>query len=33
MMDYETIQRACAILSPVYDFLFDKVLSRPGGGY
>ena len=25
MMDYETIKRAYAILSPVYDFLFDKV--------
>ena len=25
MMDYETINRAYAILSPVYDFLFDKV--------
>ena len=24
-MDYETIKRAYAILSPVYDFLFDKV--------
>jgi phosphatidylethanolamine/phosphatidyl-N-methylethanolamine N-methyltransferase len=24
-MDYETINRAYAILSPVYDFLFDKV--------
>ncbi len=25
MMDYKTIKRAYAILSPVYDFLFDKV--------
>jgi phosphatidylethanolamine/phosphatidyl-N-methylethanolamine N-methyltransferase len=25
MMDYKTIERAYAILSPVYDFLFDKV--------
>ena len=25
MMDYETINRAYAILSPVYDFLFDKI--------
>ncbi|HTX52093.1 MAG TPA: methyltransferase domain-containing protein [Candidatus Baltobacteraceae bacterium] len=25
MMDYETIKRAYAILSPVYDFLFDKI--------
>ena len=25
MMDYETIKRAYAVLSPVYDFLFDKV--------
>ncbi len=25
MMDYDTIKRAYAILSPVYDFLFDKV--------
>ena len=25
MMDYETIKRAYAILSPYYDFLFDKV--------
>jgi phosphatidylethanolamine/phosphatidyl-N-methylethanolamine N-methyltransferase len=25
MMDHETIKRAYAILSPVYDFLFDKV--------
>ncbi len=25
MMDYKTIQRAYAMLSPVYDFLFDKV--------
>ena len=24
-MDYETINRAYAILSPVYDFLFDKI--------
>ncbi len=24
-MDYETIKRAYAVLSPVYDFLFDKV--------
>jgi phosphatidylethanolamine/phosphatidyl-N-methylethanolamine N-methyltransferase len=24
-MDYQTIKRAYAILSPVYDFLFDKV--------
>ena len=24
-MDYETIKRAYAILSPVYDFLFDKI--------
>jgi phosphatidylethanolamine/phosphatidyl-N-methylethanolamine N-methyltransferase len=24
-MDYKTIERAYAILSPVYDFLFDKV--------
>jgi phosphatidylethanolamine/phosphatidyl-N-methylethanolamine N-methyltransferase len=25
MMDYETINRAYAVLSPVYDFLFDKI--------
>jgi phosphatidylethanolamine/phosphatidyl-N-methylethanolamine N-methyltransferase len=25
MMDYKTIMRAYAILSPVYDFLFDKI--------
>ncbi len=25
MMDYETIKRAYAVLSPVYDFLFDKI--------
>lgn len=25
MMDYKTINRAYAILSPVYDFLFDKI--------
>lgn len=25
MLDYKTIKRAYAILSPVYDFLFDKV--------
>jgi len=25
MMDYKTIKRAYAILSPVYDFLFDKI--------
>jgi len=25
MLDYKTIERAYAILSPVYDFLFDKV--------
>ena len=25
MMDYQTIKRAYAILSPYYDFLFDKV--------
>jgi phosphatidylethanolamine/phosphatidyl-N-methylethanolamine N-methyltransferase len=25
MMDYKTIERAYAILSPYYDFLFDKV--------
>ena len=25
MMDYETINRAYAILSPVYDFLFEKI--------
>jgi phosphatidylethanolamine/phosphatidyl-N-methylethanolamine N-methyltransferase len=24
-MDYETINRAYAVLSPVYDFLFDKI--------
>ena len=29
MMDYRTIKRAYAILSPVYDFLFDKVF-HPG---
>ena len=29
MMDYRTIKRAYAILSPVYDFLFDKIF-HPG---
>ena len=29
MMDYQTIKRAYAILSPVYDFLFDKIF-HPG---